>query len=71
MWRRGRRTRRRSATIDKGQKAELAAFVDAVKGNQPMPIAYESLIATTKAALQVSASVRGNQEGGPRSSIAT
>lgn len=38
---------------DKGQNAELAAFVKAVRAGGPMPVALESLVATTAATLAV------------------
>ncbi|MGI5373197.1 bi-domain-containing oxidoreductase [Streptomyces sp. CA-251387] len=40
---------------DKGQNAELAAFVKAVRTGGPMPVPLESLVATTAATLAVSA----------------
>jgi predicted dehydrogenase/threonine dehydrogenase-like Zn-dependent dehydrogenase len=49
LWRGGRRQVRRSRTgIDKGQKQELDAFVRAVAEARPMPVALESLVATTR-----------------------
>ncbi|WP_433549024.1 bi-domain-containing oxidoreductase [Streptomyces sp. CA-294286] len=38
---------------DKGQNAELAAFVGAVRSGGPMPVPLESLVATTAATLAV------------------
>ncbi|POX43276.1 oxidoreductase [Streptomyces sp. Ru73] len=38
---------------DKGQNAELAAFVKAVRTGDPMPVPLESLVATTAATLAV------------------
>jgi predicted dehydrogenase/threonine dehydrogenase-like Zn-dependent dehydrogenase len=38
---------------DKGQRAELAAFVDAVRTGAPMPISCSSLLATTRATIAV------------------
>ncbi|QNS03429.1 bi-domain-containing oxidoreductase [Streptomyces xanthii] len=38
---------------DKGQEAELAAFVRAVRSGGPMPVPLESLVATTAATLAV------------------
>jgi predicted dehydrogenase/threonine dehydrogenase-like Zn-dependent dehydrogenase len=50
LWRGGRRHVRRSRTgIAKGQKQELDAFVQAVAEARAMPIAVESLVATTLA----------------------
>ncbi|WAU82980.1 bi-domain-containing oxidoreductase [Streptomyces sp. Qhu-G9] len=40
---------------DKGQNAELAAFVKAVRTDGPMPVPLESLVATTAATLAVQA----------------
>ncbi|MGW0965730.1 bi-domain-containing oxidoreductase [Streptomyces sp. NPDC002516] len=40
---------------DKGQSAELAAFVKAVRTGGPMPVPLESLVATTAATLAVQA----------------
>jgi predicted dehydrogenase/threonine dehydrogenase-like Zn-dependent dehydrogenase len=42
---------------DKGQRAELTQFVEAVLTGAPMPIPVESLIATTKATIAVSESM--------------
>ncbi|GHF00674.1 oxidoreductase [Streptomyces longispororuber] len=47
---------------DKGQEAELAAFVKAVRTGGPMPVPLESLAATTAATLAVRASLA---EGAP------
>ncbi|MFD8452500.1 bi-domain-containing oxidoreductase [Streptomyces coelicoflavus] len=44
---------------DKGQSAELAAFVRAVRTGGPMPVPLESLVATTAATLAVRASLAG------------
>ncbi|NEB82327.1 Gfo/Idh/MocA family oxidoreductase, partial [Streptomyces sp. SID14478] len=44
---------------DKGQNAELAAFVRAVRTGGPMPVPLESLVATTSATLAVRASLSG------------
>lgn len=59
VWgRRGKETKRALAGQDKGQRAELAAFVDAVRTGGPMPIALDSLVATTRATLAVETSLR-------------
>jgi predicted dehydrogenase len=42
---------------DKGQEAELAAFVRAVRSGGPMPVPLKSLVATTAATLAVGASL--------------
>ncbi|MER7986327.1 bi-domain-containing oxidoreductase [Streptomyces noursei] len=44
---------------DKGQNAELAAFVKAVRTGGPMPVPLESLVATTAATLAVRAGLVG------------
>ncbi|MFJ8389425.1 bi-domain-containing oxidoreductase [Streptomyces sp. NPDC094438] len=44
---------------DKGQSAELAAFIKAVRTGGPMPVPLESLVATTAATLAVQASLVG------------
>lgn len=43
---------------DKGQAAEVAAFVDAVATGAPMPVPVTSLVATTRATLAVEQSLR-------------
>ena len=63
VWTRaGKDTRRPLAGQDKGQRAELAAFVDAVRHGRPMPIPLDSLVATTRATIAVGESV---QSGAP------
>ncbi|MEU9791540.1 bi-domain-containing oxidoreductase [Streptomyces sparsogenes] len=44
---------------DKGQSAQLAAFVRAVRTGGPMPVPLESLVATTAATLAVRAGLAG------------
>ncbi|QTD96627.1 bi-domain-containing oxidoreductase [Streptomyces cyanogenus] len=44
---------------DKGQNAELAAFVKAVRTGGPMPVPLRSLVATTAATLAVQTAVAG------------
>ncbi|MER6138615.1 bi-domain-containing oxidoreductase [Streptomyces sparsogenes] len=44
---------------DKGQNAELAAFIRAVRTGGPMPVPLESLVATTAATLAVRAGLAG------------
>ncbi len=55
----GRRqhTMRSRAGQDKGQRAELAAFVEAILAGAPMPIGVESLVATAQATIAVGESV--------------
>jgi hypothetical protein len=48
---RGREHKRSLTGQDKGQRAEVAAFVRSVRRGEPMPIALESLVATTRATL--------------------
>lgn len=57
IWRRGKCSKTRSASIDKGQKQEIHAFVDAVKSGGDMPVSIDSLFATTAASFAVSRSV--------------
>jgi predicted dehydrogenase/threonine dehydrogenase-like Zn-dependent dehydrogenase len=54
---RKRITTRARGGQDKGQRHELAAFVEAVRTGGPMPISFESLVATTSATLAVAASL--------------
>jgi predicted dehydrogenase len=54
--------RRRSATRarggqDKGQRMELTRFVEACRTGAPMPIPFESLVATTSATIAVTRSL--------------
>jgi predicted dehydrogenase/threonine dehydrogenase-like Zn-dependent dehydrogenase len=54
--------RRRSVTRsrggqDKGQRAELAQFVEACRQGAPMPISFESLVTTTRATIAVQQSL--------------
>ncbi|HXY39381.1 MAG TPA: Gfo/Idh/MocA family oxidoreductase, partial [Vicinamibacteria bacterium] len=50
--------RRRRARLDKGQRAEMQAFVDAVRTAAPMPVPVDSLFDTTLATLAVDESLR-------------
>lgn len=45
------RIRRRLGSPDKGQRAQIAAFLTSVRTGGPMPISLESLTATTRATL--------------------
>ncbi len=56
LWRGGRRKRTR-ASLDKGQKHALEAFVRAVRSGADMPVALASLIATTACTLAVGRSL--------------
>jgi predicted dehydrogenase len=53
----GKHTKRSLTGIDKGQRAQLAAFVEAVRSGGPMPIGLDSLVATTRATLAVGTSL--------------
>jgi predicted dehydrogenase/threonine dehydrogenase-like Zn-dependent dehydrogenase len=58
VWSRsGRSVKRSLAGQDKGQRAEVAAFVAAVGAGAPMPIALDSLVETTRATLAVDRSL--------------
>ncbi len=58
LWRGGKRRIRRTRTgIDKGQKHELNAFVQAIASGEPMPIGLVSLLATTRATFAASRSL--------------
>jgi predicted dehydrogenase/threonine dehydrogenase-like Zn-dependent dehydrogenase len=54
---RGHHTTRARGGQDKGQRAELAQFVEAVLAGGPMPIPLESLVAVTKATIAVGESL--------------
>jgi predicted dehydrogenase/threonine dehydrogenase-like Zn-dependent dehydrogenase len=65
VWRGARaHTRRRLGAADKGQSAEISAFLVSVRNGSPMPISLDSLAATTRATLAATASVteRKSQE---------
>ncbi len=49
------RVRRHLGPPDKGQRAQIKAFLDAVRTGGPMPISLESLTATTRATLAAAA----------------
>jgi predicted dehydrogenase/threonine dehydrogenase-like Zn-dependent dehydrogenase len=59
----GRRcsTTRSRGGQDKGQRAELAHFVEASRTGAPMPISFESLVATTSATIAVGESLSSGQ----------
>jgi predicted dehydrogenase len=62
LWSRaGKDVKRSYVGQDKGQRAEVAAFVDAVVGGRPMPIRLESLVATTRATIAVGQSLAANE----------
>ena len=51
------RVSRHLGSPDKGQSAEIKAFIDAVRTDRPMPISLESLAATTRATLATTSAV--------------
>ncbi|MFW5473895.1 bi-domain-containing oxidoreductase [Knoellia sp. CPCC 206450] len=53
----GRDVKRALTGPDKGQRAEVAAFVEAVRGGTAMPIGLDSLVATTRATIAVAESL--------------
>jgi predicted dehydrogenase/threonine dehydrogenase-like Zn-dependent dehydrogenase len=53
----GKDVKRSYAGQDKGQRAEVGAFVDAVLSGGPMPIGLDSLVATTRATIAVGQSI--------------
>jgi predicted dehydrogenase/threonine dehydrogenase-like Zn-dependent dehydrogenase len=58
VWSRsGKDAKRSYSGQDKGQRAEVAAFVEAVRTGGPMPIGLSSLVATTRATIAVGESL--------------
>ncbi len=55
--RRGWRSSRLPQARDKGQRAEVDAFLTAVRTGSPMPIALDSLVATTRATIAAGTSL--------------
>ncbi|GAB3443559.1 bi-domain-containing oxidoreductase [Phycicoccus ginsengisoli] len=63
VWSRsGKDVKRSYAGQDKGQRAEVTAFVEAVRAGGPMPIGLDSLVSTTLATIAVEESL---SSGGP------
>jgi predicted dehydrogenase/threonine dehydrogenase-like Zn-dependent dehydrogenase len=58
---RRRRVQRSPVRVDKGQRRELDAFLDAVRAARPMPIRLQSLAATTRATLATARSLASGQ----------
>ena len=58
---RGPDTTRARGGQDKGQRAEMSRFVEAVLAGAPMPIPFESLAATTRATIAVRDSLLSGQ----------
>ena len=56
------RQKKASMRLDKGQQAEMDAFVQAVKHGAPMPITLDSLIDTTAVTLAIEESARSGAE---------
>ena len=54
---RRRSTMRSRGSQDKGQRDEIAQFVEVSRTGAPMPISFESLVATTRATIAVSESL--------------
>jgi predicted dehydrogenase len=57
VWSGRRRQRLRSRESGKGQREQVARFVEACRTGGPMPISLDSLLATTRATLAVGASL--------------
>ena len=58
VWtRKGKDVKRSLVGQDKGQRDEMGAFLDAVRSGGPMPIALDSLIATTRATIATETSL--------------
>jgi predicted dehydrogenase/threonine dehydrogenase-like Zn-dependent dehydrogenase len=54
---RGKSTTKARGGQDKGQRPEMAAFVEAIRTGGPMPIGIDSLLATTRATIAVGESL--------------
>lgn len=54
---RGKSTAKARGGQDKGQRAEMESFVEAVRTGEPMPIGVDSLLATTRATIAVGESL--------------
>jgi predicted dehydrogenase len=57
VWRGGKCRTTRAAGMDKGQKHELEAFIQAVRTAADMPVSFDSLCATTACTLAVGRSI--------------
>jgi hypothetical protein len=53
----GRSVKRALAGQDKGQRATLERFLEAVRTGGPMPVGWDSLVATTRATIAVGESL--------------
>jgi predicted dehydrogenase len=66
VWsRNGKDVKRSYSGQDKGQRAEVAAFVEAVRTGSPMPIPLASLAATTRATIAVAESLASGRPVAP------
>jgi len=62
VWsRKGKVVKRSLMGKDKGQQAETVAFLDAVRSGGPMPIALDSLVATTRATIATETSLQSGK----------
>ncbi len=61
LWSKGRKKKNRGRGLDKGQKAEMNAFLDAVAKGTPMPISLTSIVATTEATFAAERSLASRQ----------
>ncbi|MFI6679306.1 bi-domain-containing oxidoreductase [Kribbella sp. NPDC050470] len=57
VWAGRKPSTRKARGTDKGQRVELERFVQAVKSGGPMPIPFDSLVATTRATIAVDRSL--------------
>ncbi len=56
-WAGKRARRRRAMSPDKGQGAQVSAVIDAIRSGAPMPISFDSIVATTAATVLVDAAL--------------
>jgi predicted dehydrogenase/threonine dehydrogenase-like Zn-dependent dehydrogenase len=61
VWGRGRPATKRAVAADKGQRRQVAAFVEALAQGRDMPISLESLVATTRATLAIGDGAGGRE----------
>ena len=61
LWRDGKRKTSKRMSQDKGFDEALAAFLSAASSGAVMPIAWRDLVATTRACLQIEASLRSGR----------
>jgi predicted dehydrogenase len=65
VWSRSGKKVTRSMSQDKGQRETLRRFVEAVRGDAPMPITLESLLLTTRASIAVEESLASGRTVSP------